>query len=263
MAIRAPERTISDVAGPKVSIITAVYNRCDIVRHALESVQIQTFESIEHVVIDGASSDGTLEILESCLDERATLVSEPDRGIYDALNKGIALASGDVIGLLHSDDYFADGQVIAEIMSAFEDPLIDAVYGDLEYVAKSEPNRVIRHWKAGEFSPKKLARGWMPPHPTLFVRREVIERFGGFDAGLQIAADYDAVLRYFGPGQINAKYIPRVLVKMRVGGESNRSLARVIRKSWEDYQALHRNRVGGLWALFLKNVSKIPQFFRA
>jgi glycosyltransferase len=245
----------------KITIITVVFNRVDSIAQAVASLQAQTHPDIEHVVIDGASTDGTLDILRACLDEGAVLVSEPDKGIYDALNKGLARATGEVIGLMHSDDLFADPNVLADVAKAIADPAVDAVYGNLEYVAKSDTSRVIRYWRSGEFDPKKLGWGWMPPHPTLFLRRGVIERWGGFDTEFRIAADYDAILRYFSKGKIRAAYIPRVLVKMRLGGESNRSLARIWLKSREDYQALRRNGVGGLGALAWKNLSKLGQFF--
>jgi len=213
------------------------------------------------VVVDGASTDGTLQVLQSCLDDRAILISESDQGIYDALNKGLALATGDVVGLMHSDDFYADDQVLYSVAKAFADPAVGAVYGDLEYVAKDDTRQVIRRWQSGEYHPRKLAWGWMPPHPTLYLRRGVIERWGGFDTRFRIAADYDAILRYFGQGQIHAVYLPRVLVRMRVGGESNRSLAKIWLKSREDYSALKRNGVGGLGALAWKNLSKLGQFF--
>jgi len=135
------------------------------------------------------------------------------------------------------------------------------VYGDLDYVAKDNPSRVIRRWRSGEYDRRRLARGWMPPHPTLFLRRSVIERLGGYDTDYQIAADYEAILRYLGPGAIRLAYLPEVLVKMRLGGESNRSIARMVRKSREDYRALRTSKVGGVSALVWKNLSKLPQFF--
>ena len=244
----------------KISVITAVYNRAGFIAQAAQSVQSQAWPDVEHVVIDGASTDGTVQILQSCLNTRAVWVSESDKGIYDALNKGLAHATGDVIGLMHSDDFFADDRVLERVAEAFADPLVDAVYGDLDYVAKHDTSRIIRRWRSGEYAPAKLARGWMPPHPTLYLRRSVIERWGGYDTSFRIAADYDAILRYFGQGQIRAVYIPHVLVKMRVGGESNRSLAKIWLKTREDYMALRRNGVGGVGALILKNLSKLGQF---
>lgn len=245
----------------KISVITATFNRVDTVAQALASVQAQTWPQVEHIVIDGASTDGTLQVIEAQRDRLAVLVSEPDGGIYDALNKGFALASGDVVGLMHSDDFYAHEQVLARVAQAFADQGVDGVYGDLDYVAKADPKRIIRRWRSGSYQREKLAHGWMPPHPTLFLRRSVIEQWGGFDTSFRIAADYDSMLRYLARGQIRLAYIPEVLVKMRVGGESNRSLSRILRKSREDYMALRRNNVGGLGALLWKNLSKLPQFF--
>ena len=245
----------------KISIITAVYNRADSIAEAVRSVQAQTWPQVEHVVIDGASTDGTVAVLQTCLNAQAVWLSEPDKGIYDALNKGLARATGDVIGLMHSDDFFADDEVLASVAAAFADPEVDAVYGDLDYVAKADTARIVRRWRSGDYSAAKLARGWMPPHPTLFLRRSVVERWGGYDTSFRIAADYDSILRYFGQGQIRPAYIPRVLVKMRLGGESNRSLGRIWLKTREDYRALRSNGVGGVGALVWKNLGKLGQFF--
>jgi glycosyltransferase involved in cell wall biosynthesis len=244
-----------------VSVITAVFNRVETVGQALDSVQSQVGPDVEHVVIDGASTDGTLQVLESRRVGIAVLVSEKDAGIYDALNKGLARATGDVVGLMHSDDFFPDERVLEMVAAAFADPAVDAVYGDLDYVAKDDPERIIRRWRSGAYDPSKLAWGWMPPHPTLYVRRSVIEQWGGFDTSFRIAADYDQMLRYLAKGRIRLAYIPEVLVKMRVGGESNRSLSRIVRKSREDYRALRKNGVGGVGALVWKNFSKVGQFF--
>jgi glycosyltransferase len=221
----------------KISVITAVYNAKDTASEALESILEQTHPDIELIVIDGASTDGTREMLAEYADRLSVFISEPDDGIYDALNKGIAHAAGDVIGFLHADDLFADDVVLAKVAEVFVDSSVDAVYGDLVYVSKSEPDKVIRYWKAGEFSPEKLKAGWMPPHPTLYVRRSVYERLGAFDTSFHIAADYDCMLRFLGVGKINCHYIPEVLVRMRLGGKSNRSLANIVQKSVEDYKA--------------------------
>lgn len=243
-----------------ISVITATFNRVDTIAQALASVHGQTWRQVEHIVIDGASTDGTLQVIEAQRERLAILVSERDGGLYDALNKGFALASGDVVGLMHSDDFYADERVLEWVAQAFADPAVDGVYGDLDYVAKADPTRIIRHWRSGIYQRSRLAHGWMPPHPTLFLRRSVIEQWGGFDTRFRIAADYDAMLRYLARGKIRLAYIPEVLVKMRVGGESNRSLARILRKSREDYTALRRNEVGGLGALIWKNLSKLTQF---
>jgi len=237
-----------------------VFNRVGTIAEAMESVQRQTHLDVEHVVQDGASTDGTLDVIERLSRVDTNMVSERDGGIYDAINRGISRATGDVIGLMHSDDAFAHDRVLAKVADALADPEIDGVYGDLDYVAADNPIRVIRHWKSGEYSPTLLKRGWMPPHPTLYLRRSVFELYGLYDTSFSIAADYDAMLRYLAKGRIRLAYIPEVLVKMRLGGESNRSLERIIRKSREDYRALQNNNVGGLGTLAAKNFSKLTQF---
>lgn len=244
----------------KVSVVTAVFNRVDLIADAITSVQAQSYSDIEHIIQDGGSTDGTLAKIAGADKATIALISEPDRGIYDAINRGIERASGDIIGLMHSDDFFAHSEVIAKVAAKFSDPQVDGVYGDLQYVSASDSSRVVRHWISGEYSPRLLTMGWMPPHPTLYLRREVFERFGLYDTSFKIAADYDAMLRYLVKGGIRLAYIPEVLVKMRLGGESNRSLERILRKSREDYRAMRRNKVGGLGTLAAKNFSKIGQF---
>ena len=246
----------------KISIITAVYNRADTIGQAIESVAVQGYDDVEHLVVDGASSDGTLQAIRDREHAKMRVISEPDKGIYDALNKGISAASGEVIGLMHSDDFFAHTDVLAKVVACFARTGADAVYGDLDYVSAKDPDQIIRHWRSGAYARQKLARGWMPPHPALFVRREVLAQHGDYDTSYQIAADYDAMLRWLWRGNIHAAYVPEVLVKMRIGGESNRSLGRILRKSKEDYRALRKNGVGGIGALAWKNVSKIPQFLK-
>ena len=244
----------------EISVITAVYNRARTLPNTLASIAQQQHRALQHIVIDGASSDGTLEILEAHRDALSALVSEPDQGVYDALNKGLTIASGDVVGFLHSDDVFAHSQVLQRIASAFEDETVDAVYGDLQYVAQDDASHVIRHWSGGTHSLSRLHWGWMPPHPTLFMRRRVYEQFGYFDTSFEIAADYDHILRCLGSGKIRVAYIPEVLVKMSVGGISNRSLRHVLKKSGEDLRAMRKNSIGGVAALGWKNLSKVPQF---
>lgn len=244
----------------KISVITAVYNNRETISAALDSALRQSGVDIDLVVIDGGSTDGTLEVLRSYTGRLDVLVSEPDRGIYDALNKGIQRASGDVVGFLHSDDLFAGAGVLSRVAAAFADPEVGAVYGDLVYVRKDNPDQVVRYWRAGVFSRRRLRWGWMPPHPTLYVRRHVYEQHGLFDTSFRIAADYDFILRTLGQAGVGVRYIPEVLVKMRVGGASNRSLLNILRKSSEDLRALRRNGVGGVGALMWKNLSKLPQF---
>jgi len=213
------------------------------------------------VVIDGGSTDGTLEVLGLYSDRIDVLVSESDLGIYDALNKGIQRTSGDVVGFLHADDLFADTAVLSRITAAFGEPAVVAVYGDLLYVRKDNPEQVVRYWRAGDFSRKRLIWGWMPPHPTFYVRRSIYERLGTFDTSYRIAADYDCMLRFLSRCDDRVTYIPEVLVKMRIGGTSNRSFRNIILKSREDYRALRNNGIGGMASLLIKNFRKLPQFF--
>lgn len=245
----------------KISIITAVLNRERTILDALESVQSQRYQFVEHLLVDGISSDKTLEIIEGNMKSNTILISELDRGIYDAINKGIHQSTGEVIGLLHSDDVFYDKYVLQDVAKAFADPMVDAVYGDLEYVSKFSLQKVIRYWKSGVFSKRNLLWGWMPPHPTLFLRRRVFENLGVYDINYKISADYDATLRYFFGGNIVASYIPRVFVRMRLGGESNKSFSHICLKMKEDYKAIRSNKVGGLGCLIFKNLAKVPQFF--
>nr|WP_298898251.1 glycosyltransferase family 2 protein [uncultured Altererythrobacter sp.] len=244
----------------KISIVTAVYNRASTLGDAIASVQNQEFPNIEHVIQDGGSSDGSLGVVAQFSDPRIKVQSAPDGGIYDAINKGITRATGEVIGLLHSDDFLAAEDVVGKIARAFAKPDVQGVYGDLQYVSASDPRRVVRHWSAGDYSPHLLKRGWMPPHPTLYLRREIFEKFGLYDTSFRIAADYDAMLRYLAHGRIKLAYIPEVLVKMRMGGESNKSVERILRKSREDLRALRKNEVGGLLTLAAKNITKVGQF---
>lgn len=254
------------------SVITASYNRVGTLAQALDSVQGQQGVTVEHIVIDGGSTDGSLELLRSRPVPPAVLVSEPDGGIYDALNKGLQRATGSVIGFLHSDDWLTHPRVLERVAAAFAQPGVEAVYGDLDYVS-ADGGRVIRQWRSGAYEPGKLAAGWMPPHPTLYLRREVYQRLGGFDTSLRIAADYEFMLRllteqkkvthsFSEKGVRHLFYVPEVLVKMRWGGASNRSLGRLIRKSREDLIALRRHGVGGLGTLLRKNLSKLPQFLK-
>lgn len=247
----------------KISVITATWNCAHTVADCLASVAAQTYPHREHVVVDGASTDGTLAVLEAHRPQLAVLQSEPDRGIYDALNKGIGLARGDVLGFLHADDLYAHPEVLARVAAAFEDPAVCAVYGDLQYVRQRDTSQVVRHWRSSPASSARLAWGWMPPHPTLYVRRQWYERIGGFDTRYRIAADYLSILQLFSQAGFKAAYLPEVLVTMRLGGASNRSLQAIARKTREDWQALRQTGVGalgGVGALVWKNLSKLGQF---
>lgn len=245
----------------KISVVTAVYDRALTVGDSLQSNLAQRYPDVERVVIDGGSTDGTVETIQSLGDRIDIFVSEPDGGIYEALNKGVGVSSGDVVGFLHADDLFNDDEALSRIAAAMADPSVAAVYGDLIYVRKDRPDQVVRDWQAGEFSAPKLRRGWMPPHPTLYVRRSVFESVGRFDTTLRIAADYEWMLRLLLAGHRIA-YIPHVQVRMRTGGVSNRSLTSIARKSVEDFTSLRRNgfsRSAAVVTLISKNLRKLPQ----
>jgi glycosyltransferase len=245
----------------KFSIITATYNSEATIEDALKSVASQSYSNIEHIIIDGGSKDNTLKIIENYKDKIAYFVSEPDKGIYDALNKGINAATGDVIGFLHADDLFYSNLVLEKTAKQFSENITDSIYGDLLYVSKENTEKVIRNWKAGKYSIKKLKRGWMPPHPTFYVKKDVYVNFGTFDTDFKIAADYDFILRVLGKYKISTNYLPEIMIKMRVGGESNKNINNIIRKMKEDVNALKKNNLGNWQTVFLKNIIKIPQLF--
>jgi glycosyltransferase len=248
--------------GAKISVVTTTYNSAGSLADCLDSVASQTYAELEHIVIDGASRDGSQEILDKHRTSLARLVSEPDEGVYFGLNKGIVCSTGDIVGFLHADDVYQHSGVLETVASAFEDPSVEAVYGDLVYVDRHDLRHVVRRWHAGEFKRERLRWGWMPPHPTLYMRRSLYERFGVFDTRYRIAADYDLMLRVLSHTSGRILYLPQVLVRMRMGGVSNQSLRHVVRKSWEDYRVLRANRIGGLRALAWKNLSKVHQFVR-
>lgn len=248
----------------KISIITVTRNCESTIAECLASIAAQTFKFREHVIIDGASTDGTLRILEAHRNQISNLVSEPDDGIYSALNKGLALVTGEIVGFLHADDLYAHPHVLSHIEKAFSDPNVSAVYGDLQYISQINATRVVRKWVSSPFTFDSLAMGWMPPHPTLYVRAKYYREIGGFDTSYQISADYNSILQLFRLPGFNSQYLPEVLVKMRLGGISNRSLGNIVIKSKEDYKALRMSNFGLLnscRALLLKNITKLKQFF--
>jgi glycosyltransferase involved in cell wall biosynthesis len=243
----------------KISVITVSYNSAKTIGATIDSVNQQTHANIEHVFIDGGSTDNTVDIIKSTSKVTSRIVSEPDQGIYDALNKGLALATGHIVGFLHSDDYFAHEDVLKKIAIAFAIESVDAVYSDLQYVSQSSEAKVVRNWRTQHFTEARLKRGWMPPHPTLYVKKQWYDAIGGFDLRYKIAADYYSVLQLFSIPHFKSTYIPETLVKMRVGGVSNGSLKNIVLKSREDYSALTRSGVGGGGSLLLKNLRKLTQ----
>ena len=244
----------------KISIITATFNSARTVRDTLESVQAQQHAEVEHIIIDGLSSDDTLPIVHQYANI-AVVVSEKDSGIYDAMNKGIGLATGDVIGILNSDDMYADSHVLSEVAEIFTDDRVDVCYADLQYVDEKDTTKLVRHWKSGNFRRGSFLYGWMPPHPTLFLRRRVYDKIGLFNVSLKTAADYELMLRIFVRNNFNIRYLPRVIVKMRSGGASNASLRRRIAANREDRMAWKINNLKPyFFTLYLKPIRKIFQF---
>lgn len=239
----------------KISIITAVYNRAGSIERAVHSVQSQDYPDIEHIVVDGGSTDGTLQKLKTCLGRNAVLVSEPDQGMYDALNKGLRLATGDVIGLLHSDDYFENNHILSDVAAEFLNSSIDAVYGDAAFFSNEAPDRIVRRYSSANFKPSRLGWGWMPAHTTLFIRRENHQRIGEYKIDYAIAADFDFVCRAFVSNQITYSYIPKVLVKMQTGGLSSAGWNNTIKLNKEVMRACRENNIHTNW---LKLLSKYP-----
>lgn len=246
----------------KVSIITVAYNAETTIGATLDSVKSQSYSQIEHIVIDGKSTDGTLDIIDGFLSHITKVVSEKDSGIYDAMNKGLSLASGDVIGFLNADDTFANSETIATIAETFLTSSFDTVYGDLQYVDLNNSSKIIRNWNSGEYSKNKFLKGWMPAHPTFYAKRELFDKFGGFNTLFRISADYELMLRFLFKYGCSSKYIPHVLVKMKMGGESNRSLSNRLKANNEDRKAW---AVNGLHPKFytriMKPLRKLNQFF--
>lgn len=244
----------------KITIITVVFENKQFIRDALESVLSQDYPDIEYIVIDGGSKDGSLEIIRAYQDRISKTVSEPDQGIYDAMNKGIGMATGDVIGFLNSDDFYVNDQVVSKIAAAFAKD-IDAVYADLDYVSIGNKEKIIRKWRSGAYHPKRFLYGWMPPHPTFFVRREAYRKLGAYNTLLRSSADYELMLRMILRHGIRLKYIPEVLVKMRVGGQSNRSFLNRVKAHLEDWKVWKLNGLRPkFYTLLLKPFQKIFQF---
>lgn len=247
----------------KISIITITYNSAQTVEETIQSVVSQDFPDIEYIIVDGLSTDGTLSIVNRYTRYIHKVISEKDKGLYDALNKGINAASGEVIGMLHSDDLYANNQVISKIAQQFAaDPAVEGVYADLVFVDRNETDKVLRTWKAGEFEPDAFKKGWMPPHPTFFVKKSVYERFGGFNLDLKLSADYELMLRFIHKHGIKISYLPETIVKMRMGGISNTSIFVKLKANIEDKLAWRMNNLKPGWfTTFRKPLKKLMQYF--
>lgn len=247
---------------PRVTIITATYNSERTIHDTLVSVALQDYPHIEHLIIDGLSRDKTLEIIGQ-FPHVSKIISEKDNGIYDAMNKGIRHATGEIIGILNSDDFYVAHDIISEVVKAMLNDQAETLYADLVYVHTEHTSKIIRTWIAGRFAPRKFLFGWMPPHPTFFVRKEVYQRLGTFNTQLRTAADYELMLRFLYKARTSVTYLPRVLVKMRAGGMSNASLSNRLRANREDREAWRVNQLKPhFYTALLKPVRKLTQFLR-
>ena len=241
-----------------VSIITVVWNNKETIKDAINSVLNQTYKDIEYIIIDGASTDGTIEIVKSYGDKITKFVSESDKGLYDAMNKGIVLATGDVIGILNSDDFYIDNEVIEKVVKTFEKQEIDSVYADLVFVNPGNLDKTVRYFDSSTFNPSKFAYGLMPGHPTFFVKREVYKKYGVFRTDLKVAADFDILARFLYANKVSSYYIKEVLVKMRTGGASTSLYSILFTNNKEVMQACKNNGIDTNWLkIYSKYYSKI------
>jgi glycosyltransferase involved in cell wall biosynthesis len=248
----------------KVSIITVVYNNAKTIVSAIESVLAQRYTNREYIIIDGGSTDGTLAKIAAYGDQIDMVLSEPDHGIFEAMNKGLSMATGDVIAFLNSDDFYADNHVIEKVVELMHGNDVDAVFGDLHYVRSDNIRKVFRYWKSGVYKTGSFLYGWMPPHPAFFVKKHVYDRYGKFNTGFKIAADYELMLRFLHINKINVNYLPQVLVKMRTGGVSNSGLKNRFLANLEDRKAWAINGVKPyFFTLYLKPFRKVLQVIMA
>jgi len=246
----------------KFSIITPTLNSGATIRDCLDSVAAQRGVEREHIIIDGGSTDDTLAILKSSPRPPDILVSEPDSGLYDAMNKGIRRATGDVIGILNSDDFYAAEDVLAAVGETLGQSGPETCYGDIDYVVRSDKNRVVRRWRNKPYRRELFRKGWMPPHPAFFARKTVFDKYGLFNLEFPLTADYELMLRFLYVRRVSSAHIPRVLVKMGRGGASRPGPANTMKMMAENRRAWTVNGLKpGLWTIFLKRLSKIGQFF--
>ena len=247
----------------KVSIITVCYNSAKTIKDTIDSVVAQNYQDIEYIIIDGKSTDGTLEIINSYSSKVLKCFSEPDKALYDAINKGIKVATGEIVGLVHADDVLAAKDVISKVVDVFIENRCEAIYSDLQYVDKDNLNKVFRDWRAGSYSAGMFLNGWMPPHPTFYAKRRLFEDLGAYNTSFEISADYELMLRFVHGNKIEIKYIPEVLVKMRVGGKSNSSIINRVKANIEDRRAWRVNYLKpNFFTLYQKPLSKLMQFLK-
>lgn len=238
-------------AAQRITVITVCLNSEATIGGTVESVLSQDYPNVEYIIVDGASEDRTLECIARYGSRISRVVSGPDRGIYDAMNKGIRLATGDIVGFLNSDDIYSSGRALGTVASAFRSTGTEIVYGDLCYVRKTDTSKIVRYWKSSTFRPSSFKFGWCPPHPTFFARRSLFQELGGFDLRFKIAADFELMLRFMETHRRSTKYVPEVLVSMRLGGETNRSLRNIVRQNREIIKALRLHDMNPSWTKFL------------
>lgn len=246
----------------KISIITVCFNSAKTIEDTIKSVLSQTHNDIEYIVVDGGSTDETLSIIEKYNSKISYTISEPDDGLYDAMNKGIRAATGDVIGILNSDDVFQNDSVLYDIAANISSSEVDACYGDLVYVAQHDLGQVVRVWKSCEYNENLWATGWAPAHPTFFAKSDVYKKHDLFDITNRLAADYEFLIRVIGRDKIRVKYIPKVLVRMRLGGETNKSIKNIIKQNYEIIRAAKKNGFNFpvAWFVFKKLKIKIKEY---
>lgn len=246
----------------KISVITVCFNSAKTIEDTIKSVLSQNYNDIEYIVVDGKSTDGTLDILKKYRDQIHRYISEPDNGIYDAMNKGIKSSNGDIIATLNADDFYADETIVGQMVEFVQNNGLDAAYGDLAYIDPNNSNRVVRFWKPGQYNKEAFYYGWVIPHPTFFCRKQVFEKYGYFNNSFQIAADFELMLRFIEKHQIKVGYLPKVIVKMRVGGKAN-ILRGMIRGNWEIIKSFRLNDLRlSPWFFIVKPITKISQLFR-
>jgi glycosyltransferase len=245
----------------KVTIITVTYNSAKYLEQCIQSVIRQHYQDIEHIIIDGGSTDATLDIIKRYESHIAHWISEKDNGMYDAINKGMRIATGDVIGTLNSDDILASRDVIGAIVDSFTYSNVEAVYGDIVYVQQTNVQKILRVWKGGEYNRKKFRFGWMPAHPSFYISKKLIDRCGYYETHFYTAADYEFMTRYLFFHKVNARYLPKLVVKMRAGGMSNENISRRLRANRRDYLAMKKNNIPfALFVSILKPLRKLHQF---
>jgi glycosyltransferase involved in cell wall biosynthesis len=246
-----------------VTVITVCYNSSATLARALASVAQQTWPSVEHILIDGASTDGTNAVIDEFRSGLTHVVSEPDHGIYDAMNKGVALATGEVVAFLNADDWYATPDVLSTVMKIMQVEHLDALYGDVEFFRRSDHGRVVRRYNSGHFTPARIGWGWMPAHPALFVRKRVFDYFGSFRADYRIAGDFEWIARVFPHTELRHRHLPQVLVRMQLGGASTSGIGATVRMNREMLRACRANHIPSSWTKLLSRYPrKLLEFLR-